>query len=208
MDLRTARHFVRWLRETWGSAKLGELARLGKHASKRFGEVYGLSFTEAQAMYFAEAPFGYPGLDTCSGVPLEFADDLDGWREVVGFDCGTAEDVRVKGTGLMVQRTFIIPVAGQYSVSTDADAFILSRCPTGPIEEPVRLEDFLDDDVPPSYASDLSEAYAFFEGGPVRDLHFEAGRHEIGLFLLGYEADEVALAIWPSLGPRPVEGGD
>lgn len=206
VDRRTARHFARWLRETWGSAKLGELARLGNHAGQRFAEVYGVSFTEAQTRYFAEAPFGYPSLYTCGGAPLDQADDLDGWRGVVVFDCGAGEDVRAYGIGPIVRRTFVIPVAGHYSVSTDADAFILSRCATGPIEEPVRAGEFRDDDVPPSYAGELSEAHAWFERGPIRDLYFEAGKHEIGLLSRGYEVDEVALSIWPSLGPRPVEG--
>lgn len=208
VDRRTAAHFVRWLRETWGSAKLGELARLGKHADERFEDVYGLSFADAQAMYFAEAPWGYPGLDTCSGEPLDFTDDLGGWRAVVAFDCSAGEDVRVAGIGMMVQRTFVIPVAGHYSVSTDADALILSRCATGPIEAPIRSNEFLGEDVPPSYGSELTADFAYYEGGAVLDLYFEAGKHEIGLLLLGYGEDEAKLSIWPSMGPRPVEGGD
>lgn len=208
MDRWAGRHFVRWLRETWGGAKLGELASLGKHADERFSEVYGLSFADAQTMFFAEAPFGYPRLDTCGGAPLDFAEDLGGWRAVVGLDCDADEDVRAYGTGLMTRRTFDIPVAGYYSVSTDADALILSRCATGPIEEPIRDDEFLGDDVPPSYAGHLSEEYAFYEGGPVLDLYFEAGKHEIGLSLLGYEVGEVGISIWSSLGPRPVEGGE
>lgn len=206
VDRKTARHFVRWLRETWGSERLGELARLGKDADERFADVYGLSFADAQAMYFAEAPFGYPGIDTCNGAPLDVADDLVGWRAVIDFDCDAGEDVRAFGIGPKVQRTFVIPVAGHYSVSTDADALILSRCATGPIEDPLRYDEFLGDDVPPSYANELTEEYAFYEGGPVLDLYFEAGKHEIGLLLMGYDGGEANLSIWPSLGPQPVEG--
>jgi len=164
VDRRTARHFVMWLRETWGSAKLGELARLGKHAVERFDAVYGLNFAEAEAMYFTEAPYGYPSLDACSGAPLDFADDLGGWRAMLAFDCGAGEDVRAEGIGMMVRRTFVIPNAGYYSLSTDADAVLLSRCATGAIEEPVRLDEFLDDDVPPSYANELSEVFALYLG--------------------------------------------
>ena len=207
IDRYTARHFVRWLRESRGGAKLGELARLGKHANERFAEVYGLSFAEAEAMYFTEAPFGYPRLDTCGGAPLDFSDDLGGWRAVINLDCGAGEDVRVAGIGRLARRTFVIPVAGHYLVSTDADAILLSRCATGPIEEPVRLDEFLYDDVPPSYASELSEEFAFYEGGQSLDLYFEAGKHELAPFLIGYEGGEAAVSIWPSLGPRPVEGG-
>lgn len=208
VDRRTGRHFVRWLRETWGEAKLGELARLGKHADERFAEVYGLSFAEAQAMYFAEAPWGYQPIDSCNGASIEFADERGSWSAVVDLDCASTEDVRATGIGRLAVRSFVIPVAGHYAVSTDADAFSLSRCATGPIEEPLRPEDFYDDDVPPSYAGDLSENSAFYEGGPVLDLYFEAGKHEIGLFLIGYDEGEANLSIWPSLGPRPVEGGD
>lgn len=208
VDRRTARHFVYWLRETWGGSKLGELAKLGKHADKRFADVYGLSFEEAQAMYFNTAPWGYPPIDSCSGGSVEFADDLGRWEAIVDLDCGTREDVRVVGIGRMARRTFVIPVAGHYSVSTDADAFIISLCAMGAIEEPIRFEDNFDDDVPPSYASELSEAFAFYEGGPMLDLYFEAGKHEIGLFLIGYESGEAVFSIWPSLGPRPVEGAD
>lgn len=206
VDRWTARHFVMWLRDTWGGAKLGELARLGESAGERFEEVYGLSFAAAQAMYFSEAPYGYPRIDTCGGAPLDFADDLGGWRAVVAFDCGTGKDVRAYGIGLMVQRTFVIPVAGYYSVSTDADAILLSRCATGPIQEPIRYDEFLGDDVPPSYANELSEVSAFYEGGPVLNLEFEAGKHEISLLIMGYEPGEVNLSIWPTLGERPVEG--
>jgi len=198
-------HFVMWLRETWGSTKLGELARLGKMAGSRFEDVYGLSFAEAQTLYFAEAPWGYPGLDTCSGAPLDLEDEFSGWQAEVPFDCETGQDVRVYGIGLMVQRTFVIPVAGHYSVSTDADAILLSRCATGPIEEPLRSDAFSDDDVPPTYGGYPSEEFGFYMGDPVRDLYFEAGKHQISLLVMGYEPDAVNLSIWPSLGPRPVE---
>jgi hypothetical protein len=158
-------------------------------------------------MYFAEAPWGYSGLDTCGGAPLEFADDLGGWLAEVGFDCSAGEDVRVYGIGMIVQRTFVIPVAGHYSVSTDADGLTLNRCATGPIEAPIRLDEFLGADVPPSYAGEIEAEYALYEGGAVLDLYFEAGKHEIGLLLLGYGEGEAKLAIWPTMGPRPVEGG-
>jgi len=207
VDRWMARHFVRWLRETWGGAKLGELASLGKHADTRFDEVYGLSFADAQARYFDEAPFGYSRLDACDGASLDLADDLGSWRAVVGLDCDAGEDVRALGIGRMALRTLVIPVAGYYSVSTDADAILLSRCATGPIEAPVRNEDFLGEDVPPSYAGYLTEAFAMYEGSLVLDLYFKAGKHEIGLFLVGYEGGEAVVAIGPSMGPRPVEGG-
>jgi hypothetical protein len=207
IDQRTSQHFVRWLRETWDGTKLGELARLGKRADERFDEVYGLSFAEAQAMYLAEAPWGYPSLDSCGGAPLEFADDLGGWRVTVELDCDTSEDVRAIGFGVATFRTLDVPVAGHYSVSSDADGLLLSRCATGPIEEPIRLDEFLGDDILPSYAGELSEEFSLYEGGSVLDLYFESGKHEIGLFLLGYEPRETFLAIWPSLGPRPVEEG-
>ncbi len=209
VDRPAATHFVRWLRETWGGTKLGELARLGKHADDRFAEVYGMSFADAQAKYFAEAPFGYASIDTCGGAPLDLADDLGGWRARVAFDCESGEQVRAYGDGMMVPRTFVIPVAGYYSVSTDADWIILSRCATGPIVEPVRLHEFDGEDVPPTYANWISEEGAWYEGGSVLDLHFEAGKHEIELLLLGYGVGEANLSIRPSLGPRPVplEGG-
>jgi hypothetical protein len=206
VDRRTARHFVRWIRETWGTAKLSELVMLEKHAEERFEDVYGLGFAEAEAMYFAEAPYGYPSLDTCGGAPLAFIDDLGGWRTVVDVDCDTGEDVRVHGTALMVKRTFVIPVAGYYSVDTNVDGLTLSRCATGPLDEALRADAFDGEDVPPSYANELEEEVAVYEGGPILDLYFEAGKHEIGLGLLGYDGGEVNLAIWPSLGPRPVEG--
>ncbi|PRQ06856.1 hypothetical protein [Enhygromyxa salina] len=206
VDQRTARHFVRWLRETWGTAKLGELVRLGKHADKRFADVYGLSFAEAEAMYFAEAPYGYPSLNTCDGTPLDFMDDLGGWRTDIDIDCDTGKDVHTYGTSLMVERTFVIPAAGYYSVSSNADGILLSRCATGPLEEAIRSSTFLGEDVPPSYAGEIDEEFHYYEGGSIVDLHFEAGKHEIGLGLFGYQGREVNLAIWPSLGPQPVEG--
>lgn len=202
----TARHFVMWLRETWGDAKLGELAKLGKSAGSRFEDVYGLSFAEAQEMYFANAPWGYPGIYTCGGAPLEFVDEFGGWQSEIAFDCDNGQDVRAYGIGLSIQRTFVIPVAGHYSVSTDAGAILLSRCATGPIEEPLRDGVFRDDDVPPSYAGYPSEDAVFHEGGSIVDLYFEAGKHQITVLIMGYEPDEVNLSIWPTLGPRPVEG--
>lgn len=206
MDRWTARHFVMWLRETWGSAKLGELARLGKSAGKRFEKVYGLSFAEAQEMYFAQAPWGYPGLYTCGGASLDYVDEIGGWRAVVALDCDAGEDVRVAGIGRRTSRTFVIPVAGHYSVSTDAAALSLRRCVTGPTEEPVRPAEHEDDDVPPSDAAELwTEMFAFYEGGTILDLYFEPGTHQIELFLVGYDEGEVNLSIWPTLGPRPVE---
>lgn len=208
VDRGTARHFVMWLREVWGGAKLGELAKLGKSAGSRFEDVYGLSFAEAQEMYFANAPWGYPGINTCAGAPLEFVDEFGGWQSTIAFDCDNGQDVRVYGIALSVQRTFVIPVAGHYSVSTDADGIGLSRCATGPIEEPLRFDAFIDDDVPPSYASYPSEEAKFYEGGSIVDLYFEAGKHQITIGVIGYEPDEVNLSIWPTLGPRPVEEQD
>ncbi len=210
IDRPTATHFVRWLRETWGGAKLGRLARSGKRADEHFAEVYGMSFLDAQAMYFADAPFGYASIDACGAAPLDLADDLGGWRATVAFDCEHGEEVRGYGDGMMVARTFAIPVAGRYSVITDADWITLTRCPTGPIVDPIRLDEFDGQDVPPSYAGWLSEERAWVEGGSIVDLHFEAGEHEVELLVFGYDPMVVNVALWPSLGagPVPTEAGN
>jgi hypothetical protein len=205
MDQASARHFVMWLRATYGVAKLGELVRSGNAASERFAAIYGLSFAEAEAKYFAEAPYGYPRLGTCSAAPIEFDDEFEGWRAFVNLDCETGSDVRFFGLGPMAERSFVIPVAGHYAVRTDADLIFLNRCATGPIEEPLRFEDFFHEDVPPSYAGTVAEHFRVYEGGAILNLYFEAGKHEIGLLLAGEDTGEAALAIWPALGPVTVE---
>jgi hypothetical protein len=205
MNRATARHFVMWLRATYGVAKLGELVRSGKAANRRFAEIYGLSFAEAEAKYFAEAPYGYPRLDTCNAAPLGFDGDFGGWRTDIEVDCATGKDIHYHGVGPVVRRSFDIPLAGHYTISTDVDLIMLSRCATGPIDEPHRFEDFFHDDVPPSYAGEISEHFRVYEGGTLVDLYFEEGKHEIGLLLIGFDASEASLAIWPTIGPVPIE---
>ena len=203
MDRFAARHFVRWLRETRGPAKLGRLVRHGEDADAEFEAIYGLSFAAAQERFFREAPYGYLGLDTCAGSWIEPVMGEDRWLTTIGLDCASDDDVRAVEPGRLTYRTFTIPVAGHYSVTTDADAIILSRCQTEPLEQPVRSEDFWDADVPPAGSLGLSENFETYEGGAIHDLRFEAGEHQIGLYSAGHGAGTVTLAIWPTLGPHP-----
>jgi hypothetical protein len=197
------------LRETYGPAKLGALARLAGRASTQFDEVYGVSLEQAQEQYFEDAPFGYPPLDDCLGEPLAEDGTGSGWFEQTGIDCEVDPDVFAYGTANSTYRTLEIPSAGQYSVATDATAVMLYRCSTGPIEEPMREDDYLYDDVPPSDANMLQGEFALYEGGGILDLHFEAGKHTIGLLVLDEDGPrDVRVAVWPTIGPQLVEEGE
>jgi len=86
-------------------------------------------------------------------------------------------------------------------VSTDGEWFNIFRCGDSFDDPPA--PDSRGEDVPPSHASYPSPASRYYVGGAVHDLYFEAGRHNIGVGVLGHDQGIAHVAIWPSLAPTP-----
>jgi hypothetical protein len=203
-DVRTAAHFLRWLREREGPRKLGRLVESRTDGFEGFQAVYGMTIEEAEQLYFEEAPYAYPAFDECSGPDLLASEFIDGWIDQVSLDCATGEDTRSSGIGIIVHRTLTIPEAGYYSVSTDGEWFDIFRC-SGRVgaDVPAPDPDWFTEDVPPSHAGYPSPAFRQYLGGEVHHLYFEVGRHDIGVGILGHDSGVVNVAIWPALAATP-----
>jgi hypothetical protein len=199
-DIRTGAHFIRWLRERWGAHQLARLAKTGDGFSE-FQSIYGMTLEEAEQLYFAEAPYAYGSFYGCDGSELSLAPAIDGWLDALTLDCETGVDTRSSGDGLIVHRTLEISEPGYYSVSTDGEWFDIYRCGDR-FDDPPALEGWVED-VPSSHAGYPSPAYRHYAGGEVHDLYFEAGRHDIGVGILGHERGVANVAVWPSLAPTP-----
>lgn len=200
-DIRTATHFLYWLRERWGPHQLARLAHDRQDGFSNFESIYGMTIEEAEQLYFAEAPYAYASLYDCRGPELASAELVDGWIDSIALDCEAGIDTRSAGEGMIVHRTLQIPEPGYYSVSTDGEWFDIYRC--GKRFENAPAPDAWAEDVPSSHAGYPSPAYRYYPGGEVHDLYFEAGRHDIGVGILGHEQGLANVAIWPSLAPTP-----
>jgi len=202
IDTKTGTHFVRWLRERWGTHQLARLAKSGKNGFSGFESIYGMTLEEAEQLYFAEAPYAYASLDGCDGPELASAAIINGWIDTVTLDCKTGVDTRSAGVGIIAHRTLEIPAPGYYSVSTDGEWFDIYRCGDS-FDDPSTNDSWSTEDVPPSHAGYPSPAYRHYAGGEVHDLYFNAGRHDIGVGVLGHDQGVAHVAIWPSLAPTP-----
>lgn len=205
-DLTTGRHFVRWLRERWGPEKLGELVRAGRSSFDEFESVYGISLEEADALYFEEAPYGYAAMFGCDGPELVREND-SGWAAEISLDCEAGEDTRVAGIGTIAHRTFTVTEPGYYTIVIEGDWFDIYRCSSeARIEEAPSLTDHLAD-APVHHAGFPDGAYHQYPGPGTQDLFLEAGRHDIGVGVLGYDAAFARVMISPTLGPRRTTPG-
>ncbi len=198
-DIGTAAHFIRWLRERWGPHGLARLART-KDGFDEFEAIYGMSIDEAEQLYFAEAPYAYAAFDDCDAPDLPPA-DFDGWVDPIELDCELGDDTRSAGEGILVHRTLTIFEPGNYSVWTDGEWFDIYRC--GTRFESAPGPDAWAEDVPSSHAGYPSPAYRHYVGAKVHDLYFEAGRHDIGVGILGHTRGVAKVEIWPSLARTP-----
>lgn len=199
-DIRTATHFLRWLRERWGGHSLARLVHDGQDGFSGFESIYGMTIEEAEQRYFVEAPFAYASLYDCQGLELMPAEIVDGWIDTIPLDCETGVDTRSAGEGIIVHRTLEVSEPGYYSVSTDGEWFDIYRCGNR-FDAPA--PDAWLEDVPSSHAGYPDPAYRHYEGGMVHDLYFEAGKHDIGVGILGHDRGAVNVAIWPTLAPTP-----
>jgi hypothetical protein len=201
-DRRTGQHFIRWLRERWGLQSLARLVHAGSQTFAEFDDIYGMSIEDAEAIYFEDAPFGYPSMVGCDGPDLIWDESGSKWYAQLNLSCETEDDTRAAGAGMFVHRTFVVEEPGFYSISTDAYWFDIFRCSPERIEQPPDSTDWLDD-APVAHAGYPSPSYRHYEGGGVHDLFLEAGTHDIGIGLLGHDAGVAHIAIWPTLGPQP-----
>lgn len=205
VDHYSANHFVRWLRERWGGERLGEILHEDGSGSEAFEKVYGMAVSEAEELYFEEAPYQYSSLYSCDGLSLSpVQPDQSKWREEIALDCPAGDDTRTSGIGMIVHRTFDVPEPGYYTIHHDGYWFDIYRCSPERIEEGVPPARYLHEDVPPEHGGFPSGAYRHYEGQTTWDLYMEAGKHDIGVGLLGHETGTVTLEISPTLGPHPL----
>lgn len=205
-DRQVGRHFIRWLREQWGAEALGELTRAGGDSFKAFRSVYGVSIEAAEALYFEEAPYGYPSMYGCDGPRLTEQSAGVAWADVLDLDCGAGEDTRVGGIGMSVHRTFVVTEPGFYTFNLDADWFDIFRC-SGPRVDQAPLPGEAWEDAPLHHSAFPSGGYQHYYGRTVRDLYLEAGTHDINIGLLGHDQGTARIAIWPSSGAQPATPG-
>jgi hypothetical protein len=201
VDRGAGRHFVRWLRERWGTQRLAQLVNAGR-TFKNFESVYGMSLEAAEALYFNEAPHGYPAMYACESPEIVWTSEGLGWAEEFNLDCVAHEETRAYGDTIGVQRTFTVGEAGLYTFDTDAYWFEIYRCSGPRIEEPPHPLDFLED-APAHHAGYPSGASRIYFDPARRDLFLQPGLHNITIGLAGHGKGTVRLAITPALGPRP-----
>jgi hypothetical protein len=199
-DIRTATHFLRWLREHWGPHPLARLAHEGNDGFRQFESIYGMTIEEAEQLYFMQAPYAYASLYDCQDPELASAEIVDGWIDTISLDCEAGVDTRSAGEGIIVHRTVEVPEPGYYSVSTDGEWFDIYRC-ADRFDAPAPVSWL--EDVPSSHAGYPDPAYRHHAGGELHDLYFEAGRHDIGVGILGHDRGIANVAIWPTLAPTP-----
>lgn len=199
-DVRTATHFLRWLREQWGPHPLAQLVHDGRDGFREFESIYGMTIEEAEQLYFAEAPYAYAALDDCQAPELTSAQIVDGWIDTITLDCATGADTRSSGEGIIVHRTLEVPEPGYYSVSTDGEWFDIYRCGT---RFDASAPDRWLQDAPSSHAGFPDPAYAHYAGGEVHELYLEAGKHDLGVGILGHGQGVANVAIWPTVAPTP-----
>jgi hypothetical protein len=203
-DKMASAHFARWLRERWGGHRLGQLA--ASRGFEDFESIFGMSLSEAEALYFAKAPSMYPPFRSCDDPELPRWELLGGWAEEFEFDCDD-ENTLAGGNGLLGRRTFEVPEDGRYSLVTDGLFFRAFRCAEGSIEV-YRSDPALSmDDIPPEYDGHPSPGARMFEGGEVHTVELRRGRYGLMVGAEGFEPSRVSFAAWPSLTPGPVGAG-
>jgi hypothetical protein len=203
-DRGTGRHFVRWLRERWGSEPLGRLVRAGDRTFGSFEAIYGMSVEAAEALYFEDAPLGYPAMYICDSQGLAEAPSGRGWRDDVALDCSLGVDTRVAGIGMKTHRSFAVQESGYYTINIDADWFDIFRCGDPRIEAVASSSDHLDD-APVHHASYPSGSSRHYFGRGAHDLYLHVGVHDIAIGLLGHEHGLARIAIEPALGAQPAK---
>ena len=208
MDEQTGRHFVRWLRDRWGEAKLGDLVRApGSEFDDDFEVTYGMTIEAAETIYFDEAPWGYSSLYECTSPRLRHDAEATSWRETIDLDCAMNDETRSRGTaGMHVRRTFDVLEPGYHTITHTGDAMEIHRCSPERIEDAAGQDEHLYDDVPPSHASFPSGASRYYEGQQSLDLYMEAGVHEVDLAIYGHGSGSIAIEVFATLGPHPVAG--
>lgn len=138
VDDPSAGHFVRWLYDEHGAAKIRDLirktspSRSADHTRSAFHEIYGTSLGDMQTRFFDEAPEGYPALRFCEYESVEWNEGLD---FEVELDC---DDRGTLGVGaLEAIRVFEVEAEaeGWYTVEVDAGTEVeITQCALNTVE--------------------------------------------------------------------------
>ena len=205
-DLEGATHFARWLRDRWGAYKLGELAKRHGSGFDNFEEVYGVSLSVAESLYFEDSPAIYPSIYSCDAPEIPTRDLPVGWAAEVDIDCGRG-DTYGAPIGLYTHRTLVVREDGRYSFVTNGGLINAFRCAEGQVAEYPSQAELANEDIPPEYAGYPQSAYRYFAGHEVHTVELRRGRYNLAVGIEGFEPSTVTVAAWPALGSGPVEEG-
>ena len=197
MDWLTAAHFLRWVRERWGSEKLRQLVRTRGSTFAAFEEVYGMSVRAADQLYMSEAPAGYAPLAGCDHPELPLDGPGSRWHAAITVDC-EQEDTFGGQVGLWTRRSLVIEQAGTYALSTDGAWLAMAGCSEGAIATMEPRSELFERDVPPDYASYPSTALRWFEGNTIHSVHLDPGRYTVSIGSEGFDPAELNVAVWPA----------
>jgi hypothetical protein len=189
----TAPHFVAWMRETWGSEKLGQFMRSRDNIDDAFVRSFGIDFAAARQRYLDEAPALYPSLFACEGP--EIPGTALGWHDTVPLDCNTI-DTHDTFSGRRAYRTFMVEQPGRYSIMTSGAGLEIARCTETSL---ATVPNHHDSDVPADYDNEYAHRKSL-EGGVVNTVELVEGRYQLRIDG-GY--DDAKLSVWPSLAPTP-----
>ena len=202
VDYRTAGHFSRWLLETHGGERYRELLRASGSAREAFRTTYDISFEDAQAQFYAEAPYSYGVLVACEHPELE-PDGALSWSETFDVDCDTP-NVYSSERGMGAFRVLTITEGGHYAFSTTDETGTIARCDDVDLELPLASGDPAHGDIPP-----VDEAFihqyvrAFPGGGELTVYDLSPGRYEVAAGHLDYQPRVATLEVRAADGPIP-----
>lgn len=206
VNYRSAGHFSRWLLETHGVERYRELLRAPGSAREAFEQTYDFSLEDAQAQFYAEAPYSYGALVACDYPELDQIDALS-WSETFDLDCD-APDVSSTERGMGALRILTISQRGHYAFSTTGETATISRCDDEDLDLPIANGDPAYGDIPP-----INEAFihqyvqGFPGGGEITIYDLAPGRYELAVGYFDHQPRTATIDVRAADGPIPQTPG-
>lgn len=206
INYRSVGHFSRWLLETHGVERYRELLRASGSAREAFDAVYDFSLEDAQAQFYAEAPYSYGVLVACDHPELEQSDSLS-WSETFDIDCDAA-GVYSTQRGMGAFRVLTIIERGHYAFSTTGELGTIARCDDEDLDLPIAGGDPAYGDIPPINEGFIHQYVREFAGdGEIEIYELAPGRYEVAVGMLDFEPSTATLDVRAADGPIPQTPG-
>ena len=205
VNYRSAGHFSRWLQETHGLQRYRELLRAKGSAREVFEQTYDFSLADAQAQFYAEAPYSYGVLVACEHPELEQSGDLS-WSETFDVDCDAA-DIHSTERGMGAFRVLTITQRGHYAFSTTAQLGTLARCDDEDLDLPIANGDPAYGDISPIDEAFIHQYVQGFAGDESVIYDLVPGRYEVAVGFLDFQTRTATLDVRAAQGPIPQTPG-